>query len=449
MARKLLCALLMSLLVISAAFAGGKTETGKPVQLQLITGTSGDDQKLDLAAAELFNKAHPGVQVKVEFYTEDYMTKLQTLIAAGSPPDLSWLSEAETVSWGIKGLLADLAPMYKSAKDIKVGDYVTGSVFAGPNGELWGVSPGGASIIMYYNKKLFKDAGIVPPMDPANPWTWAQYVENAKKLTTDVNGKHPTDPGFDYDNVKVWGTLMPSQWVDLLPMLETEGLSFGTKDGKGLRITDPKAIKVVQDIADLAYVDRVAPKPAYQKALPGMIPNLIQGQVAMYMHGTWHLAGFGGEKFDFGVMALPRHGATPRTIIWGAPFVLYKASTKKAEAFEYLKFVTDPETNIGTITAGALLPNKKDWYTDPAKLLRWTDNPAHGEDFRKVVVGSILTNAVLGEQVLLKNFIQVVQDTIMPALDPVWLGEKTAAEALGGMEDRVKANLQGVWSMQR
>ena len=57
--------------------------------------------------------------------------------------------------------------------------------------------------MLWYNKKISsRNAGldrlIILPKNGTDLIPWAQ------KITTDVNGKHPTDEGFDKDNVQVW-----------------------------------------------------------------------------------------------------------------------------------------------------------------------------------------------------------------------------------------------------
>lgn len=50
----------------------------------------------------------------------------------------------------------------------------------------------------------------------------------------------------------------------------------------------------------------------------------------------------------------------------------------------------------------------------------------------------------MGENITLKNFPVIVDNTIIPILDNVWLGEQTAADALGSLD--VSSELQGTWN---
>lgn len=73
---------------------------------------------------------------------------------------------------------------------------------------------------LFYNKELFTEAGVpVPPADSQKAWTWGEFLEIAKKLTKDQNGKHPGDSGFDPKNIVQYGFAFGndrSSWGPLL-----------------------------------------------------------------------------------------------------------------------------------------------------------------------------------------------------------------------------------------
>ena len=48
------------------------------------------------------------------------------------------------------------------------------------DGKLYGLPNGTQTMVMYYNKKMFDDAGIAYPKDG---WTWDEFSDAAKKLT--------------------------------------------------------------------------------------------------------------------------------------------------------------------------------------------------------------------------------------------------------------------------
>ena len=58
------------------------------------------------------------------------------------------------------------------------------------DGKIYGTSSCVVAPVLYYNKDLFDKAG--PPYPPSNPeeaWTWDEFLEIAKQLTIEENGR--------------------------------------------------------------------------------------------------------------------------------------------------------------------------------------------------------------------------------------------------------------------
>ena len=83
----------------------------EPVELTYFTFSAAPDHLEDLdQMIAAFNAEYPNVQVKVETAPfDDYFTKLQTLIAGGTAPDVFELNFENFVTYADKGLLLDLS----------------------------------------------------------------------------------------------------------------------------------------------------------------------------------------------------------------------------------------------------------------------------------------------------------------------------------------------------
>jgi multiple sugar transport system substrate-binding protein len=140
------------------------------------------------------------------------------MMASGNPPDVFFLNEYLLNEWGEKGAVEDLYPYFNKAGINPDQFYVSSALYKTGN-HLWGINPSVVTICLYYNKELFRQAGVTPPPDSAaNPWTWQQFVDAAKKLTRDSAGRGPNDPGFNYDQVVQYGTVTPTQnWSQIPP----------------------------------------------------------------------------------------------------------------------------------------------------------------------------------------------------------------------------------------
>ncbi|HEV8637435.1 MAG TPA: sugar ABC transporter substrate-binding protein [Chloroflexota bacterium] len=147
--------------------------------------------------ADRFMQKNPDVKVEllpVPF--GDYIQKLLTQLAAGSPPDVFWASLAPGLQVVHKNpeLFTDLDPHLKAdAKEISLDDFwptaKQGSYYKGRNwGVCWGTS---ATTYLFYNKTMLQEAGLTTPdkLFDQGKWTWEALVDAALKLTKRSGGR--------------------------------------------------------------------------------------------------------------------------------------------------------------------------------------------------------------------------------------------------------------------
>jgi multiple sugar transport system substrate-binding protein len=427
--------------------AEGSDLTGKTVTL--MAWWDGGEQEAGKAKVEACQK-ELGCTIDANYIPYDeYLSKLNTLAAAQTMPDVFALPEGNVFDWGDQGMLLDLAPVYEDAGVDLKGTYIEPAIFQ--NGEnVWAVGYDITTLFLYYNKEMFDNAGIeYPPSDAANPWTWDEYVDAAKKLTTDSAGLTPNDDGFDYDSVVAFGTKMPTAWTSFLPLLRSNGVGILTEDGSEFGFTKPEAIEVFQAIADLSAVEQCAPTAAMgTSAFSDTSTMLMNGQLGMLIDGGWAMSNYVNESFDVGVAAVPIFDQ-PADIAWTCGFCVSADTKDAAAAVEVHKWFTDFTNYIDACeTAGVALggiPQTYSVYDDEEYMQKWAT--LHSEDM--VEAANSVLNAettVLGDNVRVKNFPSIVDDTLIPQLDKVWYGEMTAEEAMSTMNDTCAQWLEGYWN---
>lgn len=448
MPNRTLAVLLFALAAVGFVFGAGTEEATQTdvVTLSYITWAGGGQREADEAAVAKFNEDHELITVEAEFVPySDFDPKLNTLIAAGTPPDLSFLQEYKVHDWGAKGTIADVTSYFRSeGPDLAPEKFVPGALFQS-NGKIWGATPGIEVILVFYNKDLFDEYGIEhPPKDAFAPWTWDEFVETATQLTRDTSGKTPTDPGFNANAVQTWGTLAPTAWLFHLPFLYSNDAYYGAESGTEYALDSAAAVEVIQSIADLSLVHKVAPTPAMQQALPAASQMLINGQLAMEITGQWAVSVYGEEEYyDVGIAPLPMF-RRPANIAWGAGIVMYDEIETKDAAWEFMKTYINPEAGISLSQAGSWMPNMIDWFTRPNLFDRWTDNERHNEDFLRVVPDIATDIAEVPENVTLRNF-GPITDITQPALDEVWFGDRPARDVLRDLRSQVSELYIGAW----
>ena len=448
MKKKMLMVLLGASMVLSplTAFADGEK-----TKVTFYMWAADAEQEFDRAIVAQYEEEHPDIDIEENYipYAE-YLSKINTMAAAGSMPDIFNLPEGNVFEWGEKGALLDLKPLYDNA-GVKPEDVSVDSAIFSTDSQVWSVGYNVTTMCMYYNKDMLKEAGIdLPSTDAASPWSWDEFVENAKKITKDSNGNGPDDEGFDPDSISVYGTMMPTDWVKFIALLHTNGVGILNEAGDALGISTPEGIEVIQAIADLGNTIHCAPSSAMAKgAFSDASAMLMNGQVAMVIDGGWALANYTNEGFDVGVAPVPAFQQAA-DISWTAGLCMSPNAAENEAAFDFYQYFTnftnsiDAALNQGVSLGG--LPqtlevfdggeNEQKWISTYSKV----DATEMCEAFKNILQAD---TTVLGDNVRVKNFPVIVDNTIVPALDNVWLGETTAEEALTSLN--LSDSIDGYW----
>ncbi|MCM3439320.1 ABC transporter substrate-binding protein [Metabacillus halosaccharovorans] len=320
------------------------------------SSSSGDDSieirvatwQTEETAVELFNKAkesfeaeHPNVTVKIEAAPyENYMTKLQTELAAGNPADIIQVGEQNFQRYMDKAILEDLTPLAEGTFDFDSEIIPNVKELMQVDGKNPVMSVGAATIGVYYNKKLFDEANLPYPQDG---WTWEEFVELAEKLTI-----------RDGDKFKQYGANLNlgKDWVE--PFIVSNGGSYLSEDGSTSvgYLNSDATVEAFQKISDLYNVSKVAPNPAELVALKG-IDLFATGQVAMNVNGSWAQADLQkNPDIEFGVVSLPTMSTGEKaSLMYTSGMGISTKSKQKEVAWEFLLELTSPETDAGKMWA--------------------------------------------------------------------------------------------------
>ena len=317
--------------------------------------------------------------------------------------------------------------------------FAEGCYYEDSEGHIWSLSNGISTMVLYYNKDLFRENGMeFPSLDPQNPWTWEEFRDAAMKLTTDMNGIHAGEAGFDDSAIQTYGVLAPTHRNQLMSLLYSNGGSYlVTEDGKvtGLGLFSDNSKEVLQSVADMMLVDKCAPTAAMAKSLPSKVQMFKDKQLGMSIDGAWDYINFENEGYDVGVAPLPSFGE-PVDVAWGSAYMLSSQSQHPDEAFSFLKDFLDPEINPDQIKY--MLPNKLELY-EGDKLQSWIDVDFYNDDFRNVVPAIIQTTAFEGENVTVREYAEIVDNTVAPVLDKLWLGEAPLDDVLAEADAAAQA----------
>ena len=135
-----------------------------------------------------WNKENPDIQVKREAIDRAdayaYENKITTATTSGNLPDILYVDGPMVSYYAANGITVPL-DSYFPADDLK--DFMPSTVKADTyDGKLYAIAPTESSVALFYNKDYLDKAGIPYPSDTdiKQAWTWSQFLDNAKKLTT-------------------------------------------------------------------------------------------------------------------------------------------------------------------------------------------------------------------------------------------------------------------------
>jgi multiple sugar transport system substrate-binding protein len=360
--RRLAWIALLAILVAPEVFAGGTAETLSGQEIVVFSwDVDKAESSLVIQHIPEFTK-RTGIKVShTAMAFGDVATKAATLFAAAS--------DAVDVIATWKGMINQFAaPGY--LEDITAAlpaGYVDGMTSAVNSfkfkDRVYGVPYFQSFRFFFYNKKLFKEAGLDPDKPPT---TWAEAARMAKATTKDVNGDGkidqwgilPTGIG-DADN-----SVMDFQLIYYLcgggPLFDAgDAPTFNSPAGL-------KALKFYKELFDMNVVD-----PASWTIDSGndRRARYVQGVTAMVIEwpATWTAATKGAaSKIKDDVAVAPMPALDQMASISGDEGLSISAfSRKKKAALEFLKFISSPEINKENTLRVGWLPMQKSVAADP------------------------------------------------------------------------------------
>lgn len=351
--KKMLFTLLIASLLLAACAAptqtgtettGGGGEAGAPVEITFMMWGAPEEQVVWGEVVHDFHAANPNINVKIEVSDWDsYWTKLNTLVAGGTPPDVFAMDAPLYLDWQSRGALLNLQPYLDKNPDMLTDVYPQTLTAYKLGDGYYGLPRDFQTIVVFYNKDMFDTAGVPYPSED---WTYDDLKETAKKLTLDTNGDGKTDQ---------YG-LWTDTWDMELFWSETiwaYGGNIISDDHTKTLLGEPDARKAWEYIDGL-YKDGIMPMPATAGEYGD---DLFQAKVAaMTTIGHWAVPGYVQAGINIGIAPMPTGSAGRATSVNSAGFVLSKDSKNPDAAFEFVKFAISPAGQKRLAQLGFAIP---------------------------------------------------------------------------------------------
>lgn len=379
-------------------------------------------------ALDAFNGMQDSIFVEpMQIPNEEYTQTLVNYAIANQLPDCGMVNENAVLYFARNGVMADVSGMYEG-EELQPMDCITFRDAGTPVG----YSSCNEVLVLYYNKAMF-DAANEPYPSADKPYTWDEFVEVAKRLTFDENGKHPGEEGFAADKIVQYGAFVNNWTWQMEVWALSNGGAWFSEDGNEVLINSPEAIESIQKVADLALVEHVSPLNVIPED-NGVGIGIGSGTVAMTTDGTWRLGtDFPNLDINYGIAPLPMMKEEVTLCTSGLTGV-FNGKNQEA-AYEFVKWYTREESNWASlILTGIWMPKSEYYYKTEEGVAAWLGNEAYPfKDFetgKKVLVDYTMNCAKPACWYYTPNTQITTNEILFTALQSVWSGERTAQDVI-------------------
>ena len=410
----------MSILVLSVVFSMtivfGATAVQAEKELTVLTWNISYFKDGFQKWVDAFKKIHPDITIKrLDKKGSEWSTYYQTQVVAGTPPDIIDVQGGLWLEYASKGGLVDLTPYLeknKSYTDRIYPDVLNNWVYEGRN---YGLPFYISKTLLFYNKLLFKEAGLTRP-----PESFDELIDYAYKMTKGEKSGFMT---LNFD------------WL-YWPLFAMNGVELLTPDLKKAAFNTPQAVRAVDVLAKatkdgainkISWTGRwVEPNSAFAAGNIGMLHAHAPAYLWMVAKGKWM------NKDTVGAAHLPGGWSTPNSHAW----LISKACKYPDAAWDFIRIASSGdgayETGVGTNNlTGDKVTNEK-LFTYFGKNI-----PA--------VVPVLKTqlehlDKLSGNWPVAKD--AEIKEAFYPALQDALLGRKSAKDALATAEKKVNRVLR-------
>lgn len=415
-----------SLLAVSAAAWGSMSlpSAATPVEVRITHSMTGGAQKEAFdAIVAAFEAAHPDIKIKQIVYDDDLYsdTGLITQLKSSSPPEIYFQWAGAPIQRDAReGFAMDLSEAL-AAEGWK--DSFIAPAFSPQMGVLSDGKPYLVPItldvtnVIWYNKQIFKEAGVTPPAN------WAELIDLTKKLA----GANETP--FVIGNQELWPL---GNWASHIASRVVPPNDYEAAFRLEKPFNTPDFEKA------LTLIDEIRQAGGFNKDIAGLgadpaMSTFFQGAAAMHPIGSWLVSSateLAEKDFDYDQFNTPlidpAHPLKDSVIGTLTGFAVSPKSQNPQQAITFLRFFTAPENQIKWAEAGSFSPVKG--AMEKAKL-----------DPKTKAMADLLNSAGSLVPPPDTTYPVEVAEAYYQAAAYVAGGEKSPKDALVWLDDRVKS----------
>lgn len=325
-----------------------------------------------------FSKEEPEIDVQLVEASdrEDLIARLSTSIAGGSPPDLFLMNYRFYGQFAARGALEPLGPYVEGSDVFEEDDFFAEALDAFRwDGELTCLPQNVSSLVVYFNRDLFRRFGVSPPRDGMH---WTELVHKARQLTRDKNGQvvrgaDPDLPAANTAPAEIFGLGVEPSIIRLAPLVWSNGGDLVDDEAEPTRFTldRTEAKQAIDSFFQLRTVHGVVPSDQEVEAEDDE-SRFANGRMAMLLESRRAVPSLReAADFDWDVVSLPRF-QEPVNVLHSDAYCMTKGSKEKDAAWRFVEYALGPGGAEVVARTGRTVPSlrsvaESDAFLDPGK----------------------------------------------------------------------------------
>ena len=277
---------------------------------------------------------------------EAHLQKIATGFAGGSPPHVFLVNYRNFAGYAARGALDPAGPRLERSTALERDAFYPQPLEAFSfRGELQCMPQSISSLVVYYNRDLFRQAGLT---DPSPGWTYDEFVAAARKLT---------EPAAGGDRVRTYGVGLDPSIVRLAPFVWSAGgdIVDDPDDPRRFTLGTPRARAGLLAFLDLQGGDRLAPFEQEVEA-KGLNERFLDGELAMLLSSRREVPTFRTiDDFDWDVASFPVL-RRPASVLHSDAYCLAKGRGAAA-AWRFVEFAAGPAGQRILARSGRIVPS--------------------------------------------------------------------------------------------
>jgi multiple sugar transport system substrate-binding protein len=360
-----------------------------------------------------FNALDNGITVEYrQIQFDDVVSEAMRAYSTGQAPDIIAIDNPEHALFASRGAFLDLTDKIAASDVVKPENYYPGPLKSVMwDGKYFGIPKATNTIALYYNKDMFKAAGLDPDKPPQ---TWDELVETARKLT---------DPSKNVYGLTFSAKANEEGTFQFLPWAQMGGGGYDKINSEGA----VKALETWKKIID----EKLASPDTLTRSQWDSTGTFNSGNAAMAISGPWELDRMLKEaKFDWAVALLPvpEQGAERSSAMGDFNWAIFSNTEHPDEAFKVLEYFVSQDDRM--FKDFGQLPPRSDITIAP------TGEPLKDVAL-KVFIEQLQYAQPRGPHPEWPKISKAIQDAIQAALT----GQMSAKDALDQAAERINAVL--------